>query len=198
MNPNYYVWISAMQKEIRRGNEKEAFYWAWHLVENGFLGHVRNRLRVIAHEDIGTADLTVLPFVSRCCEDMQAWYKAKNDAWVLALANVVLALCRAKKSRDADHLHIIVRYNRKKGSTLNVPDYAHDKHTRQGKKLGRGFKHFFEEGAKLNPDHSNPTYAGEAKKACIEMEEGKVENFFGIEYPKRNGNNLDSNLIDNE
>ena len=185
MNLEFFTWLSAMQKEIRRGNEVEAFYWAFHTVENGYFTHVKSRLRVIAHEDIGTADLTVLPFVSQCIADMETWYKEKNNHWVLALANAVLALCRARKSRDADHLHIIVRSDRKKGLKLDVPDYAFDKHTSQGKKLNRGFKHFFEEAAKLNPDCSNSSYAEKAKKACIELEEGKVEDFFQFAYPKK-------------
>ena len=32
-----------------------------------------------------------------------------------------------------------------------IPDWANDKHTIEGKKLGRGMKHFGEEGAKLHP-----------------------------------------------
>ena len=194
----FYVWLSALQKHIRRGNEEEALFWAFHLVDNGFFGHVISRLRVIGHEDIGTADLNVVPFVAQCLHDMREWYDKKNSAWVLALANAVLALCRANKSRDTDNLQIIVRSRRKKGIKLEIPDYAYDKHTFKGKKLGRGFKHFFEEGANLNPDCSNKIYAEEAKKACIEIEEGKVEDFFTIEYPKKRVKKLDSNLVDNK
>ena len=32
-----------------------------------------------------------------------------------------------------------------------IPDWANDKHTIESKKLGRGMKHFGEEGAKLHP-----------------------------------------------
>ena len=32
---------------------------------------------------------------------------------------------------------------------LEIPDYALDKHTYRGKKMGRGLDHFFAEGAKL-------------------------------------------------
>lgn len=38
-----------------------------------------------------------------------------------------------------------------------IPDIALDKHARAGRAMGRGFDHFFKEGAKLvNPDGSTP------------------------------------------
>jgi hypothetical protein len=39
---------------------------------------------------------------------------------------------------------------RDKNELVGIPDYALDKHTSRGKKMGRGLKHFIEEGAKLN------------------------------------------------
>ena len=47
---------SALQKSIRRGNEREALYWAAELDEAGYGNYVWKRLRVIASEDIGLAD----------------------------------------------------------------------------------------------------------------------------------------------
>ncbi len=34
---------------------------------------------------------------------------------------------------------------------MEVPDIALDKHTRRGQEMGRGSKHFFEEGTKVIP-----------------------------------------------
>lgn len=52
-----YDWLSALQKEIRRGNEEEALYWAFELIERNCFTQCVNRLRVIAYEDIGVANL---------------------------------------------------------------------------------------------------------------------------------------------
>ena len=50
-----YELLSAMQKEIRRGHEKQAFFFALEL--EGFMSKALwNRLRVIASEDIGIAN----------------------------------------------------------------------------------------------------------------------------------------------
>ena len=40
-----FNWLSALQKEVRRGNEEEALYWAFELIEGGFFSHLVNRLR---------------------------------------------------------------------------------------------------------------------------------------------------------
>jgi hypothetical protein len=67
----------------------------------------------------------------------------------------VLALCRAKKCRDGDNYIGIIGYRLRNGPKLEIPDYAYDKHTRRGKKMGRGWEHFLKEGAKVEPDHGD-------------------------------------------
>ena len=47
---------SAMQKEIRRGHEREALFWATELDLAGYGDYVWKRLRIIASEDVGLAD----------------------------------------------------------------------------------------------------------------------------------------------
>ena len=42
------------------------------------------------------------------------------------------------------------------------PDWANDKHTAKGCKLGRGLDHFRSEGAKLVPPAATDAYEGEA------------------------------------
>jgi hypothetical protein len=46
---------SALQKEIRRGNEREALFWASELDLAGYGNYVWKRLRIIASEDVGLA-----------------------------------------------------------------------------------------------------------------------------------------------
>jgi hypothetical protein len=60
----------------------------------------------------------------------------------------------AKKLRLVDHATIAAFGFRANGyksllDRRDVPDYAVDKHTRRGRQLGRGYKHFFQEGAHL-------------------------------------------------
>jgi replication-associated recombination protein RarA len=62
-----FVCLSAMQKAIRRGLEREAMEFAVGLIHSGksFTSMVCNRLEVISHEDIGLADPFAVLFV-RC------------------------------------------------------------------------------------------------------------------------------------
>lgn len=152
-NSQHYEWLSALQKCIRRSMTEDAGYWFFALAESGFVSMALNRLRIIAHEDIGGGDPAAVMFACRCVDDAQEWHRAKNDAWKLAGANAILTLCRAKKSREADHFQAVCRCRFKQNPDKQVPDFALDKHTRKGRQMGRGFDHFFSEGGKLvNPD----------------------------------------------
>jgi len=65
----------------------------------------------------------------------------------LFLVHAVLVLVRSKKSRVVDH-SLITMYAGERPE-LEIPDVALDKHTPKGKRMGRGFEHFFDEGGKL-------------------------------------------------
>jgi replication-associated recombination protein RarA len=56
-----YDLVSALQKDIRRGNEYEALFWAVKL-ESLNPTRLWNRLKVIASEDIGPAN-PIIPLV---------------------------------------------------------------------------------------------------------------------------------------
>ena len=135
--------ISALQKEIRRCKDYEAVYWAIEL-EAFNPTALWNRLKIIASEDIGIAN----PNASLLVDVLEKQYMAagKNDSSRLFLVHAVLHLARSPKSRIVDNLLTVV-YNSEE--RLEIPDYALDKHTYRGRKMGRGLEHFFAEGAKL-------------------------------------------------
>jgi len=147
--------ISALQKCIRRSMTDQAGYWFFAMAGDGFAIMALNRLRVISHEDIGPGDMQSCHFALRCIDDAENWYRGKNDAWRLAAANAILALCSANKCRAADHFQAVCLGKLTDTPNEQVPDFALDKHTRRGRQMGRGYEHFFAEGAKLiNPDGS--------------------------------------------
>lgn len=169
----YSVWevISALQKAVRRSEEEEAMFWALELEESGFFPLMLNRLRVIAHEDIGIGDPRALLVSGRCIEDAEKFYQQKNKAWRLAIGNCILSLCRAKKSREADEFQGAIRYRRLKGWKPEIPDHALDFHTLRGRRMGRGAEQFIEEGTRLVPEPEPGRYREEFKKmvaVCVE------------------------------
>ena len=152
-----YELLSALQKDIRRGNTEQALFWA---IELGDFNDVLlwNRLIVIASEDIGAAN----PFVSILIEILRQQYfkfkQSKKSERRLFLTNAILVLSRSPKNRMVDDLTYVVNAEIQfEGKKLNIPDYALDMHTLRGKKMGRGRKHFNQVGCKLvNEKLSNP------------------------------------------
>lgn len=156
--------VSALQKQIRRGIEDDAMYWALELCENGNhksgFSRLRNRLMIISYEDIGMGDPETVLQVSIAIRDMEKLWKNSNPGWHIVLSYIILKLCRAKKSRVTDNFQTVVDYiwNEKKPEEMDIeiPDYAIDMHTSQGNLMGRtkgslrGIEHFINEGGKIN------------------------------------------------
>ncbi|MGB8648037.1 MAG: hypothetical protein WCF84_22570 [Anaerolineae bacterium] len=143
--------VSALQKEIRRGNEEQAMYWALELVPH-FEQYLWKRLTVIVNEDIGIANpllLQLVPTQRTVYFDFRT--ENRDGSARLALANAILLMCRSPKSRIADHFQCAVNQDRLHGLHLEVPDYALDKHTGRGKRRGRDVQHWLTEGCQLNP-----------------------------------------------
>lgn len=135
---NFHECLSSLQKSIRRAHEEQALFWALEL-ESFNPKALWNRLRIIASEDIGIAD----NYMAILTDALNRAYEAKQDS--LFIAHAVLALCRSKKKRIVDNFLIVVQRSKK----LEIPDYALDMHTARGRFMGRGRKHFIEEGCKL-------------------------------------------------
>jgi len=149
---------SAMQKCIRRGMEFEAVYFAQEL-DSKFSKYVWSRLRVIAHEDIGVVDVRAM-LVFDMCKRHHAEAIAEGKYDPMYLINAVLALCRAKpKSRGAAELASLIYCD--ESLRLEVPDIAKDQHTKAGRAMGRGPKHFRDVGCQVSDEWPSP-YKGRA------------------------------------
>lgn len=145
--------ISALQKCIRRGQEKEALFWAVELYNSGYAEWCWKRLRIISSEDVGLAR----PYISADIYALWQMFKesAKNkedkaEPQRLFLTHAVFILCRSKKSRLIDWALIwawLTHAHRK----IPIPDVALDKHTARGRIKKRSWAHFFDEGSLLNP-----------------------------------------------
>lgn len=148
---DFFECSSALQKCIRRGMEDEALYWAVELYESNFSEYIWKRLRIMSSEDVGLADPTISSeiWALYCMFEKQS--KKKDDAnepQRLFLTHAVLLLCRSKKSRLVDWA-LIWAWLTHPFKKNPIPDFAYDKHNDRGRRAGRGWKHFFEEGALL-------------------------------------------------
>lgn len=142
---------SALQKSIRRGLEEDALFWATELDMSNFGEYVWKRLRIIASEDIGQADPGVAVRLRALYDNWRDQRKKEDSRHAperLFLVDAIMTLCRAKKSREVD-CALIVFYEGVRG-LRPIPDYALDRHTGRGKAKHRAWRHFWEEGARLD------------------------------------------------
>ena len=143
--------VSSLQKCIRRGLEEEAMFWAAE-IETKFADYLWVRLTVIVNEDIGLADPAAIQLVEALRQQYQFLRKnSKSPSERLPLANTIIAMCRANKTRLADDFQTVI-YRRRDFQEwrIPIPDFALDKHTRRGKQLGRCVDHWRKEGCKLS------------------------------------------------
>ena len=151
---------SVIQKAIRRGDEEGSLFFALETALEGRSSFewLRNRLKIIAYEDIGLANPELVLQVSHAVDDMDFLYESNNEEWETSLAYIILLLCRSPKSRITDHFKVYVKscWDDASGKfEAHIPDYALDYHTSKGNELGRtahsrtGVDHFIKAGEKL-------------------------------------------------
>ena len=151
---DFYECSSAMQKCIRRGEEKKALFFALELYNSGYSKYVWKRILIITCEDIGLANKD-LPTTIMSLFNMWELIAQKNlEEASMTLIQAILTLCRSEKSRIIDEYKI---YLYKTDYCPSIPDYALDVHTRKGKMKGRDHNFFLEEGSKINNEVNTET-----------------------------------------
>jgi replication-associated recombination protein RarA len=162
---------SAFQKSVRRGLEDEALHWGVELDTSNFSEYAWKRMRIMASEDVGMAEpylpATIFALYQNWL-DQRKKRDLKHGPERLFLVHAILLLVRAKKSRIVDHALITYYGNHAK---RDIPDYALDKHTGTGRRLGRGVAHFFDEGIHLeNMADLDDPYRESARKTMLKDE----------------------------
>ncbi|HWZ39523.1 MAG TPA: hypothetical protein VNY08_14600 [Bradyrhizobium sp.] len=164
--------VSAMQKAIRRGMEREAMEFAVELMHTSKAFHsmVCNRLEVICHEDLDTlAAPHVFPFVAATLAASRERYTKSIGEARLMVGNAIRMMCRSPKSRAGCHFAAAIGLRSMlEGFAPEIPDYALDMHTMKGKAMGRGLDHFRKEGARLVPEPTgDDPYVEEAYRLWV-------------------------------
>lgn len=160
--------ISAMQKHIRRAEERPAMEMAVEVSGTDKAGFtmVCNRLEIISHEDIGLANPQAVVFVASAMEQARRFYDVDKPGKArMMIANAIMILCRSAKSREGDHFNIAVGFaSDLEGNVPKFADHTLDMHSQEGRKLGRDIEHFIQEGTKLVPQPKADQYKAEAER----------------------------------
>ena len=146
--------ISALQKEIRRGNEENAALLAFEMVSTSedLERKLWDRLCVISVEDVGFGEATA-PALVDALERMTHRYRHGEGDRALFAVHAVRYLATRKKDRSSDEmLNWFKLAVDKEDLRPEIPDYAIDMHTARGQQLGRNVKDFYATGAKVSPE----------------------------------------------
>jgi len=146
--------ISALQKEIRRGNTENAAMLAYEMLITSpeLEAYLWGRLQVISVEDIGYGYLNAPVLVETLFQMHQRVPRPRHDRYLFAV-HVVRVLAGSQKERGTDDLLNWIRHMiDQEGKLPTIPDYAIDMHTQRGQEMGRDYLHFLSEASKVNPE----------------------------------------------
>lgn len=153
--------VSALQKEIRRAHVYESVYWARELIRSGFWKYLWRRLFIIASEDIGLADDMAILTVQTLYQNFLAVAQKKTltreeaDRISLIAIHATMRLARAAKNREVADANLVAEGRWKDRERLEIPDYAIDMHTKEGRKRGysgkKGREFFRKAGGLVEP-----------------------------------------------
>jgi replication-associated recombination protein RarA len=155
---------SSIQKAIRRSDERRALHFVAELERGGYGAFLWRRLALIASEDIGPANPGAAIAVAALRSSWEADRKAKGSNGPMFLVHATLLLCRSAKSRVVDDAFVWAWEAER--PPLEVADEALDRHTARGRRMGRGWQHFYDSAARLEqPTASPPDYEAAARDA---------------------------------
>jgi replication-associated recombination protein RarA len=164
--------ISALQKEIRRGNTENAALLAYEMLITSpeLEEYLWGRLQVISVEDIGYGNLNAPILIETLFQMHSRLPRPRGDRYLFAI-HAVRVLCGSQKERGSDDLlNWITRASQNEGLRPTIPDYAIDMHTRRGQEMGRDYAHFLNEASKVAPElpDADKTY----KERLLKLLEG--------------------------
>jgi replication-associated recombination protein RarA len=141
--------ISALQKEIRRGNTENAAILAYEMLITSpeMEAYLWHRLQVISVEDLQAPILIETLFHMH-----QRIPRPRGDRYLMAI-HAVRVLSQSQKERGSDDLLGWIKHAVEvEGQLPEIPDYAIDMHTRRGQEMGRDYQHFLSEASKVSPE----------------------------------------------
>jgi replication-associated recombination protein RarA len=146
--------ISALQKEIRRGETENAALLAYEMqiTSPALEDYLWQRLMVISVEDVGFGNPFAPVVINALYQMLQTFDRNMGERKLFAI-HAVRYLCSSQKDRSSDEMiNWILRASAHGQVSPQIPDYALDKHTAAGQAMGRGDRHFWEIGAQLKSE----------------------------------------------
>lgn len=138
--------VSALQKAVRRGREREAIYFTREIVDSGFVRFFWRRMMIISAEECSN-DLQLCAAVGQLAANAERASKAfTGRVECIIETQAILHLCRAAKSREACDASGVAYHAVQDGFRIEPHPAAVDMHTRRGRAMGRSLRDFRDEG----------------------------------------------------
>ena len=145
--------VSALQKTIRRGDERLAGYFAMELFESNFEAYAWRRLLTISAEDCHGC---ITQEIKALYDSAALVKKTRKTPERIFLAKAAVVLAAAKKCRDADHMSCLMydkglpddatvqaALDEARAEYVALPGYTYDCHTTEGRRAGKTRRDFF-------------------------------------------------------
>jgi hypothetical protein len=140
---------------VENRDEKQALYYAY-LV--GVILDSKDKILTMIQREGGRRNGGLI----------QKWvdeYKRANE--LLVLVGSVVLLCRDLRYPHGEYYNAIYQHLSLPIKQAKIPDRAYDRHTRAGKKMGRGFEHFFNEAGTIKNERFSNDWEETGKNAYI-------------------------------
>ena len=146
---NVTEYLNRFAVAVKNKDEKQALYYAY---VTGIFLNSKDRILTWVQRQNGRRN-----------EDLiQKWveeYKRYNE--LLVFAGSVVMLCRDLRFSHGEYSDSVSKYISTPIKKAQIPNRAYDKHTRAGKRRGRGLEHFFNEAASVR----NERFSNDWKEA---------------------------------
>ena len=142
--------ISALQKSIRRGKEKDAceFAYEMYITSPQFEEKLWRRLLAISVEDIGMGNPIAALMINNL-NMMRKEFQYNESDRAMFFSSCHSLLMRIRERSFLRSFKNIVIKSFAMGYVPEIPDIALDKHTTRGQEMGRGSEHFLHEASKV-------------------------------------------------
>ena len=143
--------ISTLQKSIRRGLVENAVLVAYEMFVSSpeLEDRLWRRLEIISVEDVGFGRPDA-PLLIQALNEFRLRAPREGADRLIFLVHAVRLLALSPKDRTSDELATWARQAVESGEARpEVFDVALDMHTRRGREMGRGYAHWFAEGARV-------------------------------------------------
>ena len=160
---NVSEYLSCFIDALNKKDERQAVYYA--TVVDTFMGHKQKIISLIEEQSKNQNTNLLSEWINE--------YVRSGER--LMLVGSVVMLCRDINYTHGEYKTGLHQHLSAPITEEQIPDYAYDRHTMAGKRMGRGLKHFFEVAAYVENERFENSWQTDGEQAYLQAEESDVD-----------------------